>query len=117
VKGIHEILRVALPGAERGESVPTRALPSHLLRTLEAIDGLTARLEDYRTALRTKRNSDFDELKVCDAIFALFDDGDVAGRREAILDENRWDEDGNPLSESEDTRSLATWIMDRRHGE
>lgn len=69
---------------------------------LDAIETLISRLEDYRAKLRFKQVSDFEELKVCEAVIDLFDDGDVSGRRDAILEENRWSEDGNPVRTESD---------------
>jgi hypothetical protein len=78
-------------------TIAARMRENRRLHDLDAIDALIGALEDYRTQLHFKQHADFQELRVCDAIADLFDDGDVTGRREAILEENRWDEHGNPL--------------------
>jgi hypothetical protein len=67
------------------------------LRDLAALDAILAAAEDYKTRLRFKQTSDFEELRLCEAIIDLIDDGAVIDRRDAILDENHWDENGDPL--------------------
>jgi hypothetical protein len=86
--------------APLAQTLGQQFMETRRLRDLDTIDALIGALEDYKTRLRFKQTSDFEEFKVCEAIIDLFDDGDVTGRREAILDENGWDEFGNPQGDN-----------------
>jgi hypothetical protein len=87
-----------LPGQQ------TRAaqyLEARRQRDIAALERLIDAAQDYKTRLRFKQTSDFEELQLMNAIIDLIDDGNALQRREDIMDENRWTEDGNPARDDE----------------
>lgn len=76
---------------------PTDRIASEIAAA-ERVADIAANYARHLKALGKRSTStEWDCFQLCNAIIDLFDDGDALSARQIIMDENGWDEHGNPV--------------------